>query len=236
MAQDLQELTAIVAEVVAKRNAQISQSISGREALVKKVPIDLTTARSRNNALKVPIPFISVVVEAATDSTAKLYLSLGDNTLSSIEDAKELKANDSFEFSAMVAVAYLWWDAQSGKSMNLCFATTGVFKPGSQISQISGGLAISEGSALSSAKLGSLGTAATVAVPTGAGTVILPADTDRKNNRMYTDADIWIGDASVAVDARGIYVPAGWFEWPCTSILYATSVAGTANVYGNDTR
>ena len=225
-----------LASWAADRNAEIAGNIQGREALLKKVPIDLSVARSVNNALKISVPFKSVTVEAATDSTCKIYLGLGDNTLDALQDAKELKANDSFDFERFVGSAFLFWDAQAGKSLKLVFSTTGSFKPGSQISQISGGLSISEGSALSSAKLGSLGTAATVAVPDSAATVILPADTDRKNNRLYTDADIWIGDASVAVNARGIPITTGWFEWPSTSILYAIAVSGTANIYGNDTR
>jgi len=225
-----------LADWAATRNAQIAGNIQGREALLKKVPIDLTTARSVNNALKIGVPFKSVSVEGATDSTCKIYLGLGDNTLDALQDAKELKANDSFDFDSFVSSAFVFWDAQAGKSLKLVFATTGSFKPGSQISQISGGLSISEGSAISSAKLGAAGNAATVALDAVTAAVILPSDTDRKNQRMYTDAPIWIGDASVAVNARGIPIPAGWFEWPCTSILYAISVAGTANIYGNDTR
>jgi len=233
-AQDIQDLISRIAEAVAQRNAEISQSISGREAIIKVVPLALDTARSINNALKISIPFKSVCVEAATDSTTKIFMGLGDNSLSAMGDAKQLTANDSFEFSGMVSSAYLYWAAQSGKSMNLVFSTMGAFKPGSQISQISGGVSVSEGSALASNLL--TGGVATIAVVTGAGQKIIDSDTSRKNMQIFTDAPIWIGDSSVAVNTRGVRVEAGLFNWPCTAALYATAVAGTANVYGNDTR
>jgi hypothetical protein len=163
-------------------------------------------------------------------------LALGDNSLAAMSDAKILKSNDSFIFDSMISSAFLYWDAQSGKSLTLCFATTGEFYPGSQISVVSGGVSITEGSALSSALLGSAGNAASVSVTSASAVQICAADSSRKKLTFYTNADLWVGDASVAVGSRGIPVYAGYFEWPSQATLYAIAVGATATVTGNDTR
>lgn len=186
MPQDLNDLNLRVADKQAGRSADIAQNIRGREALLKKVYIDLTTAQSSSNAKKISIPFKSVSVEGATDSSTNLFMALGDNSLDAVNDAKQLKSNDSFEFDSMVSSCYLYWTAQSGKSLYLVFSTTGAFRPGSQISVISGGINITEGDALSSTLL--TGGLPTIAVTSRV--KILDQDTSRKNFVGYTDAEI----------------------------------------------
>lgn len=223
-----------IADRIANRMSEIQRSISGREAVFQKISIDLSTARGENNGDKIAIPFRSVFVRNATDTSALVYLSPGENHIGAMASAMPLYKNDSFDFGKTLANAYLWWPAQAGKTIDLYLSTEGAMTAGSQISTIAGGLSISQGSALSSAKLA--GSVALITVTSAAAVAILDADADRKNIIMFTDQDIWIGDASVAVGTRGIYIPAGFFEWPCTSLLYAIAVAADATVTGNDTR
>ena len=225
-----------IADRIANRMSEIQRSISGREAVFQKISIDLSTARGENNGDKISIPFRSVFVRNATDTSAVCYLSPGENHIGAMASAMRLYNKDSFDFGKTLANAFLWWPAQAGKTIDLYLSTEGAMTAGSQISTIAGGLSISEGSALSSAKLGALGTAALVTVTSATAILILAADADRKNVKIYTSQDIWIGDASVAVGARGAYQPAGWFEWPSTALLYAIAVGADATVTGNDLR
>jgi hypothetical protein len=224
------DLNTRAADKEANRISDIKKNIQGREALIKKVYIDLGTARDISNGLKISIPFKSVTVEAASDTTAYLNLSLGDNTLAAMNDAKILKSNDSFEFESMVSASFLWWPAQSGKYLTLVFATTGTFKPGSQISQISGGVTIQEGSSFSEALLSSTGAATSVSVTTTA-TQLLKLDTDRKVATLYTDAPIFLGGSSVTAGV-GVPVGPGQFQIRNTAAIYAITAAGTATVIG----
>lgn len=231
---DINDFLSRLAEVAAKRNSEIAGNIQGREALLQKITIDLTTARSIDNALKISVPFKSVAIEDASDSNTLVYLALGDNSLDSMRNAKKLRSNDSFEFSSMVSSAFLYWSAQSGKQLTLVFSTTGTFKPGSQISVLSGGVSIADGDTLTSNLL--TGGVATIAAPAGAATKILDADTARKSMKLYIDNDSWIGDASVSPGARGVLYMAGLIEIPSTAAHYIYPVSGTTNVFGNDYR
>lgn len=228
---DMNDFFARLSEFAKQQQSEIAGNIQGRQALIKKVYIDLGTARTPGNPYKISIPFKSVVVEGASDSTAYLNLALGDSSLDAINDAKILKSNDSFEFQQMVSSSYLWWPAQSGKYLTLAFATTGFFRPGSQVSQLAGGVTILDGSSFSQALLGSGGNATSVAISTTAA-VILPADTDRKTATLVSSVPAFIGNSAIASDL-GVPVQANQpFVIRNTAAIYAITAAGSGLITG----
>jgi len=232
MGFDANDFNARVADKQAQRNADIRQNIQGREALLKKVYIDLSTARDKNNALKISIPFKSVVVEQASDPSAVVNLVLGDNNLSAIADSKQLKQNDSFQFESTVSSAYLWWDAQSGKSLYLVFATTGNFFTGSQLSTISGGVTTSDGASVNDTGLGASSNASSITIASSA-TLILPQDLNRKVAELYVNGgDIMIGGSAVTTGKGVPRLNGERFEWRNTAALYGILVNGAPIVTG----
>ncbi len=221
-----------LASEMLQRNAEIARGIEGRVLTFQKVYCDLSTAQNANNAMKIGVPFRSLFVRTATDSSAVVYFSPNENSIGNIAEAMPLYKNDSFNFGKTISGGYLWWTAQAGKIIEIYLATDGEMKPGSQVSQIAGGLSVSDGSSLISNLL--TGGVATIAIVTGTAQKILDSDTDRKAAELYFDADVWVGDStSVAVGARGRLVQAGEYIYRNTAALYATAVSGTANVYGN---
>jgi hypothetical protein len=220
-----------VAERAAQRSAEIKQNVSGRVLSFQQVYCDLSTVQASNNARKISIPFRSLFVRDATDSSAVVYFAPNDNAIGNIAEALPLYKNDTFDFEQTMSGGFLWWTAQAGKTMTIFFSTQGAMRPGSQISQLAGGVSISTGSARASNGLGSAGNAASVALSSTAA-MILKSDTSRKNATLYFDSDTWIGDASVAVGSRGTFVSAGsTIEDSNTAPLYGI-VAVSGNVYG----
>lgn len=214
-----------------QRNAEIARGIEGRVLTFQKVYCDLATAQNANNAMKISVPFRALFVRTATDSTAVVYFSPNENSIGNIAEAMPLYKNDSFNFGIMIAGGYLWWPAQTGKIMEIYLSTEGEMKPGSQVSQIAGGLSVSDGSSLASNLL--TGGLATIALPAAAATKILDTDTDRKSAELYFDTDVWVGDASVSPNARGLLVLAGGYTYKNTAQLYAYPDSGAGNVFGN---
>lgn len=212
------------------RNQEIAEGIAGRLNVFQKIYCDLGTAQNAANAYKISVPFRSVFVREATDSSAVVYFSPNENSIGNIAEAMPLYKNDSFDFGFTLPGGYLWWTAQSGKTMSLYLSTLGRMTPGSQVSQIAGGLTVSSGSSLASNLL--TGGVATIAL-TGTAAKILDTDTDRKMAELYFDADVWVGDASVAIGSRGRLVQAGEYVYQNTAQLYAVAVTGSANVFGN---
>ncbi len=217
-----------------ERESQILEMNTGRRNIFQKIYCDLATAQPSNRLYRVTVPFRSIFVRSATDATAIVYFSPNENSIGNVAEALPLYKNDSFDFGFMISGGYFWWDAQSGKTMELYVSTLGRMQTGSQLSQISGGFSVSDGSALASNKLS--GGVATIACPAGSATKILDADADRKRIDLYIDGQAWLGDASVAPNSRGVLVMPGITSVPATSVMYLYPVAGTVNVYGNDFR
>lgn len=220
-----------ISDAVAQRSSEIRRSIEGRIAVFKQVTVDLSVAQDVSMPYKVGLPFRSVFVRRATDSTAVLYLAPNENSIGNMEEAMDFYKNDSFDFGLMLSAAYLWWPAQAGKSMTLFLSTEGRMQAGSQISQIAGGLSVSDGSSINSAALASTGDQAKVTIT--AATMILPTDADRKKATLYIDGPCWGGDANVAVGARGTLFPAGQVVVANTGPFYLVPVGASVNVYGN---
>lgn len=219
-----------ISEAAGERASQIRRGSTGRVVTFQRVQCNLDIAQESGNALRISVPFKSVFVRVATDSTAVVYLSPNENSIGSIAEAMPLYKNDSFDFGEFISAGYLWWPRQAGKSIELYLATQGRMQPGSQVSQVAGGLSVSDGSALNSNKLS--GGAASVSVGTTA-TQILPANTDRKVATLYLSSGLWVGDSAVATGTRGIYAPQGQFVYRNTAPLYGIAPAGTVTVTGN---
>lgn len=135
-----------------QQNAELERSIADRPFAMQKITItasDFATANS-GAPLEIRIPFRSVFVSAATDSTVKVKLALHEASTLQLDNALILGQRDAMKFPSMIARAFLYWDAQVGKSLDLYFFTDGEFSSGSMISNTNGGVSISEGSSITS--------------------------------------------------------------------------------------
>lgn len=217
-----------------RQKAGILRSSDQRPKLSLRVPIQLDNARSESNPLVIIQPFNGFYVEEATDSTTEVKMGLGSTDNYNTGNYSTLKQNDAAFSPEEIRGCTLFWDAQAGKEIVLVFYVGLEFRPGSLLSVITGGVTVTDGDALSSAKL--QGDVATIACPGGSATQILAADADRKVNYLYIDSPAWIGDASVAPGARGVLYQAGLIEWRSPAAAYLYPVAGVVNVFGNDFR
>ena len=231
----ISDLKGLIRDDEIKRTSEIRYGTDFRPFLLNVITIALDTARASSNPLRISAPFRSVFIRSATDTSTSIKLLPNDNKISDTDNPLELYKNDSFDFEKIISGGYLYWSAQTGKSVTLWLSTQGVMKPGSQISQVAGGVSIVSGSAMSSNNLGAAGSSVRVSVTTTA-TQICPSDTSRKKLAVYFDGPVWIGDASVNAtvgSVRGIYFPGGVFEWENTAALYAITAAGTVTASGN---
>lgn len=216
----LEQARAIIQAAGQLDAANVLKSSVDRPAEVQKITLDLSTARTSSNPMKVSIPFRSIFVRAATDVLASVELR--PNSVDSFQSAIPLKINDSFAFPIQQSQGYLTWEAQAGKTMDLYFFVSGEFRSGSQISQTGGGVAIVDGSAF---------TRSVTTLVAATATAILAADTSRKicSIQNNTGSTLYVGDSAITSSGatRGYEVPAGaTFQWRNTAALYAYSVGG----------
>lgn len=190
---------------------------------------DLGTARPEGNPLKIDFPFTGFHVEDATDATVSVRLSQNAADGFSIANYKSIKLNDAGTFNRVQKNAQITWAAQTGKAITIVFFFDTEFRPGSQLSLTSGGVAVTEGSAI---------THALVTLTAATAVVVFAADSTRKLGtfRNTTGARIWVGlstitsgDAAAATDGF-IVEPGDVFEYRNTAALYALSVGGGAVV------
>lgn len=112
-------------------SANIALQQQGSTQEVGEQVIDLSIARTRENALEVSYPFISLRVEQATDGDAFCNCIL--NTRNDFQKSILLKLNDTLEVDRGIRKVYLHWDAQAGKSMVIKFFTTARVRSGSLV-------------------------------------------------------------------------------------------------------
>ena len=204
------------------KNSSIYEGNTQRPFSVQSFTLDLSTARLETNPYRIGFPFKSVFVSGATDTNVSVSMKPG--AIDSFQSAFPLTKKDSWSVERPVSEAYLYWSAQSGKTITLVFFTDAEFKSGSQISQNSGGVSISDGSSVSAI------TRVTLAATTAA--IIAPSDSTRILTTIQnkTGADLYIGGTSAVTNSgatEGIKVPAdGIIEWRNTGALYGYSVAG----------
>jgi len=229
----MDELQSIIQSRKSESVAGLQNAAQSRRKIVYVRTYDLTTAKLVTAPEILDFNFQSFWVVDASDSSTSVSLVANPQREGLLNDAVTLKNNLFLDLKYPIAGAQLYWSAQSGKTITIAFFTEGEVKPGSLVSAISGGVARIDGSSFTSAGLGSGGASASVIVASGAGTMILKADTSRKCATVYTDQAIWIGDSSVAVGTRGIPVAAGsTFEWRNLGALYACAVGVTATITG----
>lgn len=209
-----------------QRDADIRSSISDRPFSMQKYgPLALDTAATETNPYKIGIPFDGVFVRDATDSLTTVKLSFHSSDSLQLQNAVDLKINDSFELPKPVGSGYLQWAAQAGKTLTLFVFLGGKFKSGSQLSLTAGGVSITEGSAFVTAQF-SL-TAATASV-------IFAVDTARKMGtwRNETSATVWVGTSVVSNTGSNKGIPVLNNEivvWRNSAALYGYSVAGATD-------
>lgn len=213
--------------------AGIQESIDSRKTRVRVYNVTLTNAQAEFDSLRIDYPFKGIWIQTATDSNANISVIANSQREGQLSNAFTMRRNDFIKFEDYCSGAQIYWAAQSGKTMTIVVFIEGEVRPGSLISQISGGVQVLEGSSVDTDRLGSSGNAATVAVTTTAA-IVLPANSARVKAEIYFDGPCWLGDSAVAVN-RGIRMPsAGLYEWKNTGALYAIAEAGTVNFYGNE--
>ncbi|NJM09524.1 MAG: hypothetical protein HC883_01090, partial [Bdellovibrionaceae bacterium] len=113
--------------------ARIAYQRSERLVHCHKIELlDLSTARLRSDPVEVAFPFKSVFVEEATDVNTYVSMLLGSREAH--QDSFKLKLNTSVEIDYPVNKAYLFWDAQPGKSILIKAFPEARFRSGTQIS------------------------------------------------------------------------------------------------------
>jgi hypothetical protein len=220
MTKELSDMMLNTAEEL--KRAAIFEGSTQRPFSVQSLTLSLDTARLSTDPLRIGFPFKSFFVADATDTSVLLNMKV--NGRDEIQSWFPFHKNDSWNSSTAISEAYLYWAAQSGKTVTIIFFTDAEFKSGSQIAVQSGGVTISEGSSTTAIARVTL-TAATAGV-------IAPADTLRIVTIIQnkTGADLYIGGTSAVTNSgatEGIKVPAdGIIYWKNTANLHAYSVAG----------
>ena len=216
------------------RAAGIQQAVEGRRRVCFSVTLDLSTAQLSTSPLELAFPFRGFWVQTASDSTAQVNLVPNPKNEGVLNAAIPLSKNDFGKNEEIISGGYLYWTAQAGKTMTIFFFVDGEFRPGSLINTIAGGVTSSDGSAISTSKLDTLGNQTSVSVSTSA-TIVAPTDTDRKLLELYVPGPVVYGDSAVVSTPGseiGTYFPGGILEWRNTAAIYMAAVSGTVRVSG----
>lgn len=203
-----------------QRQQQIADgSLEDREVfkVVDLTNGELSTARSKENALPVPFDFKSIKVQNASGADVKVYLVLGKNLGG--RDALELRQNDCNDLG-YVRKGWLYWDAQPGETMKIIFGLDIQFRAGSLVSEQAGGVSISEGTDLETSAVGSVSTTAAA---------LLAVDATRIVSTIQNlgGSDIFLGDSTVTALTGLKLAPGGIYEHKNSDALYAITSAGT---------
>ena len=220
VAEHIKSRSQIAADKQQIRAADIRYNSDVRPASVQRITLSadqLGTAVAEGNPLVIPFPFDSFHVEAATDQTVEVKLSLGSERNSrSIQNYKAIKLNDAGVCGSIQTGCALTWSAQSGKTMTIVFFIGFAFNPGSQLSLTAGGVSVSSGSAV---------TNAVVTLAAAAATAIFAQDATRKQGTWINDTGITQYAGPVGVTATGStkglpVLPGATFVWQNTAALY----------------
>ncbi len=213
----------LAAEIVSQKNrAELWDADSNDRAEFLKLTLSLTTAKEQMGALQIPFKFKSLRVQSATDATTSVELIRGksyDNVAS-----LALKQNDTVTFRSQ-NYGFLYWAAQSGKSITIIFAVDADFKQGSLVLNQTGGVIVGEGTTVTSAAYKSV-------TITTAG-IILPQLTTRTVGTLQNQGviPIYVG----AVDVTGSaglkpgyrVLPGESVVWKNSAALYGITDSGT---------
>lgn len=193
--------------------------------LIRTLTLPLDTAKLSGDPFRVGFPFKSLYVISATDPSTTVNMRLG--TRDSSEDSFPLSQESTFELPYPVKEAYIDWSAQAGKTITILFSIKGTFKSNKIASITSGGVLITEGTALTTQTGGTIPVVATQ---------LFAQDSSRKLMVIQNQdsIDMWIGDAAVTTDTGtkpGIKIEAGGsYEWKSTAACYVIGKSvGTTN-------
>lgn len=211
---------AIVDQANRVSKASIFEGSTQKPFKIQRIDLTLTTAQLATNPYKIGFPFKSVYICSASDVLANV--SLLPETQDSYQSAIPLKQNDSWTTDEPVSGAFLYWSAQTTKTISILFFIDSEFRSGSQISQTGGGVAIIDGSSF---------TQSAVALTAATATLVMAGDTTRKSISVQnnTGADVWFGNSTVSNTGANLgqrVAAGGIFVWRNTSALYGYSVAG----------
>lgn len=212
-----------------ERDAFIRKNSDLRPKLQIRVDLDLSVARTVRNPYVVEGPFDGFFVEATSTigTTVKQSITSKDNY--NLSEYTTLKINSSGTFKTPVRRAILTWTAQAGKTMTIVYYNECTFRPGSTVSEMSGGVVPTTGDTLTPL--------ANVQV-TGVATLISAAGAAKKKRtvQVLQGVTIWLGDNTVqagnAVGTRGgvrIQVGQAW-EYTGTGAIYGITNGGNATV------
>lgn len=162
------------------------------------LPLALDTAVLESAPFKVGFPFQSFYVVSATDTITNVNMKMDTND--NYQGHIPLYLKDSASWPTQHRSAYLFWDAQVGKTISIVFLVSGIFKPGSNISQVS------------SSVDGNLITNVTPVSVTSTATLLLAQDLNRKVCTVYNDGTVkvYLGASGVTA-ANGIPLLPGSF-------------------------
>lgn len=180
--------------------------------LIRKVTLDLSTARTSGNPYKAGFSFKSLFVYQATDSSVEVnFQPFTDNS----NDTFPLLKNGVLNFDFPVKNAFLTWDAQSGKEMTLIFLLDGSYKAGSTLVEVSSSV---DGNAIS------VPSQVTLNGTVGA---LVAQDLNRKVLNIYASGAWLIGPSSTG----NFYpMPAGYSKISNTAAMYAKTTGATVTV------
>jgi hypothetical protein len=206
-----------------RKNEIIDGRNEDREVLRKVVlsSAQLGTARLEENTsgwFKIPFEFKSVRVQAASGADVYVELVVGKNILG--RSSARLRLNDTIDLGYL-RQGWLWWPAQSGESMEIIFGVDINFRQGSQISQSSGGVTISEGTDLETVA---------VATVTSTAAALVATDTTRVVSTIQNNGgvDIFLGDSTVTALTGIKLAPGGIYDHKNADALYAIT-SGASN-------
>ena len=223
------QANALLARGDAQQQANIFRGNTQRPFAIQSMTLPLDTAAGVGNPYKIGFPFRSIFVRTATDSITTV--SLQPDSIDSFQSAVPLTINDSMDFETVVSSAFLTWTAQAGKTITLVFFVDAAFRSGSQLSVSSGGVSISEGTAVTT----TLKTfVAATQLSVFASSTLRKVGTFQNN----TGNSVWMGPTGVTNSGSsiGIEVPAGGtFIWKNTAQLFGYSVLGGTGVIMEET-
>jgi len=221
--------SAILSGNKAERDAAIYEA-SLSPYNVRKIVVDLTTAKSETDSIpfRIGFPFQSFLVVDATDSIANVNMRLYGRDQQN--DMLPLKKGIQVTFPFPINEAYISWAAQAGKTITFIFFVYGEMKTNIFDLQNSGGVSIYDGSSV---------VTETAGVATTTAAVLFAASTVRKKVfiQNFDSIDVYLGDSAVTDETGtkpGIRVPPGGsYEWRSSSACYIIAgSAGTANKIG----
>lgn len=206
----------------------IYASSVGVQNEVRSITLTLNTAVLSTAPFAIGFPFRSLYVVGATDSNVLVNLKLA--TQDSFQDSIPLQLNTSYVLPFSTNKAFLHWTAQTSKTITILFFVHGEFSTNSVQVVQSGGVRITDGSAVAEQA---------VATVTTTAAQLFASDTTRIKMMIsnFGGTSIFIGGTSSVTDDAGGFpgieiAPGGSYAWENTAACYAISKGGSNTAIG----